>query len=318
MYKYLVAERIDVLKHARIRFSQPSALNDPIEMQPSLEGAGENPQVRSSLEQILAERFEHALLLTYYMSPESHTLSFDEFKARAEQEAPETAQILSRGTEQAMFSLNDTEMLRRIRKEFYEAIDKEVGVLSLTERPDNLIMWAHYAQQHQGFVIEFDETHPYFNQKPTPDETDSLLKVKYSVDRPAQALMTGMDVLDMLLTKSKDWEYEQEWRLLRDLQEADLKMPNPMGDVHLFSFTPECLKGVILGARMLGKDRAEVLNLINDDARYKHVNVYQSSTDDMRFQLNYRTHSADGEISGLTQPNAPIALFSSRFLASCN
>ncbi len=31
LYKYLPPERIDVLKNSRIRFSQPSSLNDPYE-----------------------------------------------------------------------------------------------------------------------------------------------------------------------------------------------------------------------------------------------------------------------------------------------
>lgn len=37
LYKYVTAERIDVLQNGLIRFSQPSALNDPWDMRPHVE-----------------------------------------------------------------------------------------------------------------------------------------------------------------------------------------------------------------------------------------------------------------------------------------
>ena len=37
LYKYVTAERIDVLQNGLVRFSQPSALNDPWEMRPHVE-----------------------------------------------------------------------------------------------------------------------------------------------------------------------------------------------------------------------------------------------------------------------------------------
>src|SRR4030095_8113159 len=37
LYKYVTAERIDVLQNGLIRFSQPSALNDPWDMRPRIE-----------------------------------------------------------------------------------------------------------------------------------------------------------------------------------------------------------------------------------------------------------------------------------------
>jgi hypothetical protein len=38
-----------------------------------------------------------------------------------------------------------------------------VGILSLTEKRDNLLMWAHCAAQHTGYFIGFDTTHEYWN-----------------------------------------------------------------------------------------------------------------------------------------------------------
>ncbi|EPJ44297.1 MAG: hypothetical protein OFPII_35920 [Osedax symbiont Rs1] len=37
------------------------------------------------------------------------------------------------------------------------------GILSMTERIDNLLMWSHYADSHTGFVIGFDPSHDFFD-----------------------------------------------------------------------------------------------------------------------------------------------------------
>ena len=42
-------------------------------------------------------------------------------------------------------------------------INRAQGVLSLSRTNDSLLMWAHYADSHRGFVLGLDETHPFFN-----------------------------------------------------------------------------------------------------------------------------------------------------------
>jgi hypothetical protein len=68
-------------------------------------------------------------------------------------------------------------------------------------------MWAHYADNHTGFVIEFDAEHDYFHQKRSEsDELGYLRKVTYSIDRP-NVVLTKVTSTEMFLTKSKEWEY---------------------------------------------------------------------------------------------------------------
>jgi Protein of unknown function (DUF2971) len=45
--------------------------------------------------------------------------------------------------------------------------------------------------------------------------------VVYSSKRPSQATFKELSDSDMLLVKSKDWEYEQEWRMLQFLHQPD-------------------------------------------------------------------------------------------------
>jgi len=39
-----------------------------------------------------------------------------------------------------------------------------LGVLCLTERPDNHLMWVNYARNHTGFVLGFDANAPFFTR----------------------------------------------------------------------------------------------------------------------------------------------------------
>ncbi|WP_205631947.1 DUF2971 domain-containing protein, partial [Aliivibrio fischeri] len=42
---------------------------------------------------------------------------------------------------------------------------RNYGIISLTETKDNLLMWSHYANEHNGFVVEFDARHEFFTSK---------------------------------------------------------------------------------------------------------------------------------------------------------
>jgi hypothetical protein len=46
-----------------------------------------------------------------------------------------------------------------------ETIRAQIGVLSLTAEPGSLLMWAHYADHHRGFAIEFDALHSFLHQR---------------------------------------------------------------------------------------------------------------------------------------------------------
>lgn len=54
------------------------------------------------------------------------------------------------------------EVLPQIVGVIPEAMDKAVGVLSLTEKPDHPLMWSHYANNHSGLALAFDETNEFF------------------------------------------------------------------------------------------------------------------------------------------------------------
>ena len=58
-------------------------------------------------------------------------------------------------------------LLDNLRERFY-ALHNTVGVLSLSETPNNLLMWAHYAAGHTGFVLALDGFPAISSKKTVP------------------------------------------------------------------------------------------------------------------------------------------------------
>ena len=108
----------------------------------------------------------------------------------------------------------DRDMLDRERAQIraQRAYDKnagEYGIYSMAETPRSLLMWAHYAESHTGVCLGF-------YVPADPEVFAEALPVRYSDSYPTIE-WTDFDranAIQSLLTKSKEWEYEQESRIL--------------------------------------------------------------------------------------------------------
>jgi Protein of unknown function (DUF2971) len=89
----------------------------------------------------------------------------------------------------------------------------QFGILCLTQRADNHLMWVNYAQNHTGFVIGFRTSSPFFQAGGT-----GLRKVIY--DFPPR----GASDEDTCFYKAKDWKYEEEWRYVRTFGHSESRL----------------------------------------------------------------------------------------------
>jgi len=83
------------------------------------------------------------------------------------------------------------------------------GVLSFSTNPTNIIMWAQYANNHNGICLEVD----------IPKDTKSLKEVRYTQQQPLFVVHEVMNekhgrFLDLFYTKSIHWKHETEWRMV--------------------------------------------------------------------------------------------------------
>lgn len=97
----------------------------------------------------------------------------------------------------------------------------------------NKLMWSHYADGHKGFCIEYDFSEPedeILSKLPLPvvySENRPLVPWKAAIDNSVENMEEAYAEIVMgLLTKDKEWEYENEWRILIGATEdAELVMP---------------------------------------------------------------------------------------------
>lgn len=248
LYKFLSSERMDVLKNSQIRFTQPSALNDPFEFKPLFRDLFSEDRLKEILDP--SKQMIEEVVKNIHLSLSENQRAEISLKALLAI-VENNPSILEEYNRVAIPQLNEAHrMLSDLAKEkMYDSLNKAIGILSLTERPDNELMWAHYAESHKGFAIEFDSTHEYFNRRRSNvDECFHLRKVMY-VDRTDELVtFDNMDADSFFISKSSAWSYESEWRMLVPLASADKKI-QAEEDIFLFNIPLSAITSVIIGAK---------------------------------------------------------------------
>jgi len=219
-----------------IRFTQPASFNDPFEFRPCIEAAASQTQVREYVEQNFDEILKREL-------QEYPILSLLPHESMAELLRP----MKSRMPE--LFQLLQPQYLPGISSAIDSAFNKNVGVLCLSEVRDSLLMWGHYAENHEGFLVGFDQGHPFFSIRRGPDDEFGFLRqVKYCRSRPSVTL-TDTTGTEWFETKSEEWAYEREWRMMRVLRDAEYQLDTTPYPICLFSFPVDAVVEIIIGLR---------------------------------------------------------------------
>jgi len=148
-------------------------------------------------------------------------------------------------------------------------INKNIGIFSMSAKRDNLLMWSHYANFHKGICLEFKT----INGKLFGCE---ILNVDYEKKYPNLSMYDNPNfewVKKYLTTKSLDWEYEEEWRIIYKKTgcQAFLSEDNE-------------LSGVILGSHISKRNKESVLKCLSENNC--EVKLYQAHECKDRFGLN--------------------------------
>lgn len=271
LFKYLHPDRVDVLRDHRLCFSSPLNLNDPFELRPAIKLFDSEVSTRAAAEEFLDESIEDEL---NRLLPEVRALI-------TERQVAEMRAIISK-TIPSIIDFHTP----AIQKSFNDAVAKHIGILCLSEQQDDLLMWAHYANSHEGFVIEFDPSSSFFNgRRSDQDELRHLRKVSYSEARP-QLVMSNARDMGSFLTKSQHWAYEKEWRMMFALADATEVKVFGEKQFHLFSFPANAILSVTFGCRMSQLKRDEITEVLQGDPHLAGIDMYQAFTDDKLFCLN--------------------------------
>lgn len=226
-YKYtdfIGAQKI--LGERTLKFSHYSALNDPFDayyhdmfgLDPDEDRNANREALHTALEENNPELFANKTGIPLTRSQELCDLystlapeikrKFSDYVRFVEDNDPKFVQIhLTRVLHTAL-----------VRNEFETA-----GIFCATRDPNNLLMWAHYADKHQGVVVGLK---PKVDQD--PHKTSSLVNIQPVIYR--ESFPNFIDANDnhtdkssaefaiealyrVFYSKSTEWSYEQELRL---------------------------------------------------------------------------------------------------------
>ncbi|MGF6968133.1 hypothetical protein OKW43_005161 [Paraburkholderia sp. WC7.3g] len=226
----------------------PSTFNDPMDCKPKFRFSGGTPQAR--------ERFRQVTIFRMVKRDHSQAAG-DELRNLMEEYSRTRQDIDSRFEAEADLAIT-------------EAI-QSIGVLCLSERPNDPVMFYHYGDKHVGMCLKF--------------RTDGFLRgvepVMYSENYPVVAFFDDSNHEEqferIFLTKYKSWEYEHEWRYV----EANLDHENPQ---RLRNYPPELLSGVIFGYKMPQADRDYAADLLRN--RASRVELLEARLDRNHYLLD--------------------------------
>ena len=188
LYKYVTAKRaltcIPEVGNGALRATQPASLNDPFE----------------------------CAVTTLYVFPDEA------------EENCELAKVLTTINESKPVTAEDVRRARQeygslfTRQLFTDQVSTRYGIVSFATVPYHPLMWSHYTIDGSGFVIGYDVA----ELRKLTGSKGCLLTMKYS-DRPPPiigpiVIVSPESNLPQLLSiKSKHWCYENEWRLMVEL-----------------------------------------------------------------------------------------------------
>lgn len=278
-----------VLETSTVRYSSPLRFNDPFDVQAGLhlelDVAGLHETLLGRLQQLVLDEREPV-----FIDPDAPGAAVVQYGRgmRAEHGFPleRAREVLAPGF--SLVEQNLEWMRTEYQRHVWEDVLPALRVFSVAERLDNLLMWAHYADEHRGAVFEFRVS----------AEIDNPLCVAAQVTYHATppSLFTQEEFLGhwfgtgswdrsrtnltrYVLAKGSAWRHEREWRVWFPTESAS---GEPYEDVSLCANE---LAAVYIGCRIRESDRDHILRLLA--ARHAGTRAFRARRPVGRFELEY-------------------------------
>lgn len=234
IFRYFGPGASDIFVNRQLRVSSILDFHDPFEVSPDYVVA-------------LEKELEDGIRRGYCLLDKSWPINFKHYKK------------LMRERFDASYAEHLEKFVHEVRRRFCH----KYGVVCFSGELRSLLMWAHYAIGHRGFAIEFDPTHELFS-------TRHFVKVVYSKTR---VVFGDEDGIDMVRTKAKEWEYEAEYRWVKELEH--LERVEQDGKLQYYVDLPlTAVKAVHFGMVSSEATRSQILRaLANQDGQ--HIRLYQ-------------------------------------------
>jgi hypothetical protein len=225
LYKYVSVTGLRRILDGSIRFSQPSAFNDPFEFLPEIVMPDGEPERRISL-------------------------AFDIMAKRRHPPVGDVGEVLDQHRSSDATARSIVEELNRV-----------IGVFCLSRVNDSLLMWSHYADQYAGAVVEFDGSHEFFAGQIDVEYRPQRPRKHVSVFSGA---VEPVPVAE-LCVKSDQWKYEREVRIVRQFADCEQVGEDPRSfPIFVQKIPLEAINSITLGERTPVPEQREIYQRIKE------------------------------------------------------
>lgn len=157
---------------------------------------------------------------------------------------------------------------------------KEYGIFSLSSEKDNIIMWSHYSDSHRGYCIGYYRDKIMELRQKIWIENKiqfNIHKVEYKNEYPKYdpTFMTNEEmIIKPLYTKSKDWKYENEYRLICIFRSK-----------FSININDDIIAEVILGCKMPDCHKKEIINIIK--TKNFDIPIFEAKLKENQYGLDF-------------------------------
>ena len=272
LYKYTsVARALEVLLTGEVYFSHRRELNDPFDSKQTSDFSTCEKR-KEAIKLVNQKIMEH--------EEKGHDLSG-------------MLSGMSRKTYQKRL-IEDDEFANNIMQKLVEMDKSNTGVYCFAEGGDSIIMWAHYANNHQGCCLKFDfqgHTFRSIEKGKICFPFSFINMVRYYDKYPVRVFGAHEKYFSYIpeskyLTKSKDWQYENEWRAIMYDTHAkgfisgksiggeipDEPIIKRMKGSGHYPLDKDLLHGIILGYKMKDNEKKSIINA----ALLRGIKIYEA------------------------------------------
>jgi hypothetical protein len=177
-------------------------------------------------------------------------------------------------------------------------------LLSVSKTAKNTVMWTHYADEHKGAIIGIDFDSIF------PDKGIKMDRVNYTEERPRINILTDFQIppeafFRTILTKSSDWEYEQEFRAIFPVKVLDDLRTQGLASLKDFNnkktwflrLNPASIREIVFGLHT-EKNLKLAIRKIIERSELQHVQLYQTQESET-YLLNLISLDKTGKTNGI-------------------
>lgn len=285
-FKYYTADTAKiVLATQKVRWNSPLNFNDPFDCFFSLEPKFELSQFVQKHQECFLD------LLFQENEPNLNLLNpYAEVLLDMRREAKNSSREEMKKTLGFVFGdhLKNIDALCASERARWKREMANYRLFCVCETNKNLLLWAHYANEHKGAVFQFEclveLDVPLLIAKPVTysDEAPGLATEEEWLQEALGLRPPSINAdawLRLVTTKAKVLEHEKEWRVVTT------RRPYENQGYEDTTFYPQEISKVFLGCRMTDSNKADILSLLSGS--FAHTEAYQARQHPKKYQLEF-------------------------------